>query len=71
MQRATLHVMRNNIPAVRADVDWVLIQQPQNSLGLFLKAYLLAHDKKYREASQTLLALPDLLDRYRQAAEGG
>jgi len=67
IQRATVNISRGQIAPAREDVDWVLGRQPQQPLALYLKAHLLAVEKKYAEASQTLLALPGLLQRYSPA----
>ncbi len=67
IQRATVNVARNQAPAVQDDVDWVLERVPRQPFALFFKAYLQANAKNYRDASQTLLGLPELLDRYTPA----
>jgi len=67
VQRASTNVMRQDMKAVDGDVAWVLERQPKQPLALFLKAYLLAHERKYQESSQILLAMPDLLARYTPA----
>jgi len=64
IKRAGVNMARNQLDAVQEDIDWVLAREPRQPLALFLKAYVLAREKKYREANQILLALPDLLDHY-------
>jgi len=68
IKRATLNIARNERAAAEADINWVLSVEPRHPLAHFMRAYFLARDKKYRDASQAILALPELLESYPPAA---
>jgi len=64
IERAVLNVTLNQLKAVEVDDNAVLAIEPKQPYALYLRAYLLAQDKKFRDAIQILLALPQLLDSY-------
>jgi putative PEP-CTERM system TPR-repeat lipoprotein len=64
IERASLNILRGNIKAVEEDVAAVLSRDPKQPFGLYLRAFLLANDKNYRDASDILLSLPTLLQNY-------
>lgn len=64
IQRATVSIARNQLPAADADIAWVLARDPKQPYALFLRAFLLSRDKKFREARQIMQGLAQLTERY-------
>ncbi|MCB2108582.1 MAG: PEP-CTERM system TPR-repeat protein PrsT [Rhodobacteraceae bacterium] len=62
--RAMANLAANKPDVISADVDETLRLEPQNPLALYLRAFLLSRDTKYKDATQILLTLPALLEGY-------
>ena len=65
--RAMARLGRNETAGVAEDVAYVLAQEPENLLGVYMQAYLLAHDNKPKEAVHILAAHTQLLASYAPA----
>ncbi|MHB1205008.1 MAG: XrtA/PEP-CTERM system TPR-repeat protein PrsT [Rhodospirillaceae bacterium] len=68
IERATLNIALGDLKAVEDDVAAVLAREPKQPFALYLRAFLLASGKKYRDASDILLSLPQLLENYPPAS---
>ncbi len=62
--RAMANLGRNKLDAIAEDVNPVLERDPKNQLGLYLRAFLLSRDAKYRDAVLVLQGMPQLLETY-------
>jgi putative PEP-CTERM system TPR-repeat lipoprotein len=62
LKRAAVNIGRNERAAAEEDIAWTLQRSPQHPVALYLRASLLVRDKKYQEATQALIALPQLLE---------
>ncbi|TAL03567.1 MAG: PEP-CTERM system TPR-repeat protein PrsT, partial [Rhodospirillaceae bacterium] len=62
--RAMVNLRRGKTDLVQEDVSALLAADPQNPLAQYLNAFLLSQTGKYRDAAQTLLTVPQLLDNY-------
>ena len=64
VSRAGAHIARNDDGAARIDVDSALADTPKNPIARYLSALLLAREKKYTEAKDTMLPVMGVLANY-------
>lgn len=64
VSRAGAYIARNNDAAARVDVDSALADTPKNPIARYLSALLLAREKKYSEAADTMVPVMGVLLNY-------
>ncbi len=64
LARGLVNLARGKPDLLPDDVREVLAVDPKNPIGLYLRAVIVSNDRNYREATQILLGLPELLDGY-------
>jgi len=64
VSRAGAYIAQNNDAAARVDVDTALADTPRNPIARYLSALLLAREKKYSEAADTMAPVMGVLSNY-------